>query len=112
MVTESGQAAVHTTANAESFKSKFGDYIDSYLILYKEILDCAKEIEEKSHELAATFFALSKFLEQISELHRIVKSPHQHQLYGWLSKIVTGQGNFQAQVGNLFKNYFHQHLKY
>jgi len=32
------------------------DYADSYQILHKEMIDCAKEIKDKSAELASTMF--------------------------------------------------------
>ena len=39
------------------------DFADSYQILYKEMIDCAKEIQDKSQELASTMFQLHKFVE-------------------------------------------------
>ncbi len=33
-------------------------------------------------------------------------------MYAWLSKMVTGTGNFIAQQGDLFKNFMGSHLKY
>lgn len=87
------------------------DYIDSYQILYQEVIDCSKELNEKSAELATTMFALSKFLEQLSELNRMIKCEQQHELFGMLSKLVTGTGNYIAKQGELFKNYLGSHLK-
>ena len=46
------------------------DYVESYQILYKEMIECAKDINDKSQELASTMFALHKFLEQMSELNK------------------------------------------
>lgn len=37
---------------------KMLDYVDSYQILYKEIIECSKEINEKSQELATIMFSL------------------------------------------------------
>lgn len=72
------------------------DFADSYQILYKEMIDCAKEIKDKSAELASTMFQLHKFVEQMSELNRMIKCQSQHELYAWLSKMITGTGNFIA----------------
>jgi hypothetical protein len=62
LMTYKGQAKVQMTANSAAFCSKDIDYVDSYQILYKEIIQCAKEIFEKSGELANTFFSLHKFI--------------------------------------------------
>ena len=44
------------TTNSSAFCTKMFDYADSYQILYKEMIDCAKEINEKSQELASTMY--------------------------------------------------------
>ena len=55
------------------FCSKMTDFIDSYQILYSEVIDCAKDINEKSKALASTMFAMHKFIEQLSELNRMTR---------------------------------------
>lgn len=84
------------TTNSSAFCTKMMDYADSYQILYKEMIDCAKEINEKSQELASTMYQLHKFVEQMSELNRMIKCQSQHELFAWLSKMITGSGNFIA----------------
>lgn len=54
------------------------------------MIECAKEINEKSQELASTMFALHKFIEQMSELNRMIKCQPQHEVFAWLSKMITG----------------------
>jgi hypothetical protein len=78
------------------FCSKMTDFIDSYQILYSEVIDCAKDINEKSKALASTMFAMHKFIEQLSELNRMTRCQDQHEMYAWLSKMITGSGNFIA----------------
>lgn len=39
------------------------DFIDSYQILYGEVIQCASDINEKSKALASTMFAMHKFIE-------------------------------------------------
>jgi len=56
-------------------------------------------------------FALSKFLEQLGELNRMVKCEQQHELFSMLSKSITGTGNYVAKQGELFKNYLGSQLK-
>lgn len=36
----------------------------------------------------------------------------QHEMYAWLSKMITGSGNFIAQQGELFKSFLGSHMKY
>jgi len=36
------------TNNSATFCAKMTDYVDSYQILYKEMIDCAREINDKS----------------------------------------------------------------
>ena len=88
------------------------DFIDSYQILYNEVIECAKDINQKSQALAATMFAMHKFIEQLSELNRMTKCKDQHEMYQWLSKMITGTGNFVAQQGDLFKNFLGSNIKY
>lgn len=88
------------------------DFIDSYQILYGEVIQCANEINEKSKALASTMYAMHKFIEQLSELNRMTKCQDQHEMYAWLSKMVTGSGNFIAQQGELFKTFLGSHMKY
>ena len=33
-------------------------------------------------------------------------------MYAWLSKMITGSGNFIAQQGELFKSFMGSHMKY
>jgi hypothetical protein len=73
------------------------DYIDSYQILYGEVIQCANEINEKSKALASTMFAMHKFIEQLSELNRMTRCNDQHEMYAWLSKMITCSGNFVVQ---------------
>ena len=112
LVTYRGQGKVQMTTNSSAFCTKMMDFADSYQILYKEMIDCAKEINEKSQELASTMFQLHKFTEQMSELNRMIKCQSQHELFAWLSKMVTGTGTFIAQQGELIDKYIAEHLKY
>jgi len=70
------------------------DYVDSYKILYQELMDCAAEVHDRSNELAASLLRLHKNFEQLSELNRMIKCQSQHELFAWLSKLATGTGNF------------------
>ena len=88
------------------------DYIDSYQVLYQEVIDITKELNEKSIELATTMFSLSKFLEQLGELNKIIKCEQQHELFNMMSNLVTGTGNMLVQQGKLFKDYLGSHLKF
>ncbi len=81
------------------------DYIDSYKILYQEMMDSASEIQQKSGELAGSMLRLHKNLEQLSELNRLIKCQPQHEIYAWLSKLATGTGNFVYQTGELVKDF-------
>lgn len=110
--TESGEVSVQMVTNSAVFCSKMTDFIDSYQILYNEIIECAKDINEKSKALATSMFSLHKFIEQLSELNRMTRCYDQHELYAWLSKIITGSGNFIVQQGELFKSFLGSHLKF
>lgn len=50
-------------SNSAVFCSKMTDFVDSYQILYNEVIECAKDINEKSQALASTMFAMHKFIE-------------------------------------------------
>lgn len=55
---------------------------------------------------------MSKYLEQLGELNRMIKVDRMHELYAWLSKMVTGTGNHVAYQGELVQKYLGSHLKY
>lgn len=70
------------------------------------------ELNLKAQEMADTLFSLSKSLEQLGELNRMIKVERLHELYAWLSKMMTATGNHVANVGDLVKVYLGSHLKY
>ena len=77
IVHHTGKIKVGMTSNAAIFSSKMSDYIDSYQILYREVIECAKDINQKSQELATNMFAMNKFLDQLSELNKTIKCHNQ-----------------------------------
>lgn len=56
LVTKTGSVKVQMGSDSAAFCSRMGDYVDSYEILYKEMIDCSKEINFKSQELATQMF--------------------------------------------------------
>jgi hypothetical protein len=48
----------------------------------------------------------------MSELNKMIKCQSQHELFAWLSKMVTGSGNFIAQQGELVDKFFGDGLKF
>lgn len=42
----------------------------------------------------------------------MIKCQPQYEVYAWLSKMVTGQGNYIAESGELLQKYIGEHLKY
>lgn len=112
LVTQEGEATVTLIQNSSVFATKMQSFADSYAILYQEIIDTTIELNEKSQELATTMYNLGKFLEQLSELNRMIKCDRQQELFTWLSKMMTGTGNHIANLGDLVKVYLGSHLKY
>ena len=58
------------------------------------MIECAKEINEKSNALAATMHSMQKYIEQLSELNRMTRCTDLHNMYAQLSKMITGTGTF------------------
>jgi len=58
-----GRVPAQMISNSAVFCSKMTDFIDSYQILYNEVIECAKDINEKSKALATTMYAMHKFIE-------------------------------------------------
>ena len=48
----------------------------------------------------------------MSELNRMIKCQGQHEVFLWLSRMITGSGNFIAQQGELVKKFLADHMKY
>lgn len=112
LVLQDGEATVTLIQNSSVFATKMQSFADSYAILYQEIIDTTEKLNEKSQELATQFYALGKFLEQLSELNRMIKVERQQELFTWLSKMLTGSGNHVANLGDLVKVYLGSHLKF
>ena len=73
VISPQGRVPAQMISNSAVFCSKMTDFIDSYQILYNEVIECAKDINEKSQALASTMFAMHKFIEQLSELNRMTR---------------------------------------
>lgn len=72
------------------------DYVSSYDILYTEIIGCAKEVEDKSQELASLMLKMHEALTKMSDLNKSIKSPLYANLYANISKAVVSAGTFIA----------------
>ena len=98
--------------NSMVFCSKMQNFTDSYQVLYQEVIETTRELNEKSAELAQTMYQLSNYLEKLGEVNRMIKVDRLYELYAWLSKMSTGTGNHIANLGDLIKVYLGGHLKY
>jgi hypothetical protein len=49
------------------------DFADSYQIIYKEMMDCAKDVQAKSAALTTSMYSLHKCMERMSELNKVIK---------------------------------------
>jgi len=63
IMNETGEVPGLMATNSGVFCSKMVDFTDSYQVLYNEVIECAKDINEKSQALASTMYAMHKFLE-------------------------------------------------
>ena len=52
LVTAKGEAGVQMNQNSMVFCSKMQNFTDSYQVLYQEVIETTKELNEKSAELA------------------------------------------------------------
>ena len=55
---EQGRVPATMISNSNVFCSKMTDFVDSYQILYNEVIECAKEINERSQALASTMHSM------------------------------------------------------
>jgi hypothetical protein len=72
------------------------NFADSYQILYKDMMDCAIDVQVKSAALTTSMQSLHKCMEGMSELNKVIKCQSQEELYSWLSKALAGTGTFIA----------------
>ena len=112
LITQKGDAGVTMNQNSMVFCSKMQNFTDSYQVLYQEVIETTRELNEKSAELAQTMYQLSNYLEKLGEVNRMIKVDRLYELYAWLSKMSTGTGNHIANLGDLIKVYLGGHLKY
>jgi hypothetical protein len=48
VISANGRVPAKMISNSAVFCSKMTDFVDSYQILYNEVIECAKDINEKS----------------------------------------------------------------
>jgi hypothetical protein len=71
--TETGEVPALLVANSSVFCNKMIDFIDSYSILYDQVIESARDINEKSQSLATTMCEMQRHMEQLSELNRMTR---------------------------------------
>ena len=60
VVSKSASVPCQMIAHSAVFCSKMNDFVESYDILYTEVIKCAKDTNEKSHELAKSMQDMQK----------------------------------------------------
>jgi hypothetical protein len=63
------------------------------------LIGSASEIHTHSGELANAMLRLHKNLEAMSDMNKMIKCQEQADMFAWLSKVVTGTGNFVYNTG-------------
>jgi len=74
LVTINGVGKLFISRNCQTFCETNMDITDFYFKLYREIIDCSKELAEKAQDFAATFHQLQKMITQMGEHHKRVQS--------------------------------------
>ena len=77
-----------------------------------DIIKITEDVHIQSLELAQTLNCLTKSLESLSELNRMVRCDRMQELYAWLSKMITGTGQHVTNTSELIKLYCGSNLKY
>lgn len=74
LVTMNGNAKVVIipNSNCSKFCERLPDIVDNYQILYREIINCSKELSEKALDFSATFHQLQRLMTQMADHQRRV----------------------------------------
>ena len=112
MATLGGDIDVHARKTATSFCDNFGTYINTYSEINSFIAERCKTIQGKAHDLADEYFAVASEIQRFSVLLRATDIPQIQQLYERLSQLVTRNGDFVLQSGELFNNQLNSWFKF
>ena len=94
VISQSATVPCQMISHSAVFCSKMTDFVDSYQILYTEVIKCAKDINDKSNELAKSMKDMQKQIEHLSELNRMTRCTEQQELFSWLSKNISQSASF------------------
>jgi phage-related minor tail protein len=94
------------------FCTQLTDVVDNYQILYKEIINCSKDLSEKAADFSSTFYQMQRMMSQMCELQKRVQCPSQAQAFEHLSRVMSSTGIYVKNLGELMKKYFADHLKF
>lgn len=73
VISQNASVPCQMISHSAVFCSKMNDFVDSYEILYNEVIKCAKDINNKSYELAKSMQDMQKQIEHLSELNRMTR---------------------------------------
>jgi len=93
IMTPDGLFNVQVRQDSTVFCSKFKAFIDEHSNLLTETINIASDINEKCTMVANIFLTLSKYFDQLNQLHQIVKNDRQTEIFSWLSKTLDGSGH-------------------
>ena len=88
------------------------DYVDSYEILQRALINVSKELSLKAADFLSTVEEMQRLTQQMSQLQVKIQCTPQALVYDHLSKVMTSTGVYIKQLGDMFRGSFAQHLKY
>lgn len=114
LVTLSGNAKIflQPSSSGAKFCNNLTDIVDNYQILYREIINCSKELTEKAADFSSTFHQMKRLMDQMSEHQKRIQCTSQAQAFEQLSGVISSTGVYVKNVGELMRKGFSDQMKY
>jgi len=111
-VTINGVGKLFISRNCQVFCESNQDVTDIYYKLYREIIDCSKELSDKAQDFAATFHQLQRMISQMSDHHKRVQSNSQAAAFEQIAKVATSSGIYVKNLGDVIRKGLADYFKY
>lgn len=90
----SGMARVVPSEASLTFSDKMLSTAELQARLLQEVLDCTKEISEKSAELDASVGEFATHLQALGDLNQQIECKNSAEIFRWLGTVIEGTGDF------------------
>ena len=91
-----GKARVAPLQNSQDYAENMVQQTQVQTGLFREVLECTKEIRQRSQELQVSIIGFATNLEALGKLSKDVECHNQANVFEWVSKVVKSSSQMIA----------------